>query len=133
MKVGREDIMRMGVGGLLSETTERSQPRNAKTEKRGAVPSTPRAPKIAGIILAAGLSSRMGSNKLLAEIEGMPLLRKTVDAAMASDLEPVIIVIGHDAKNVQNALAGIDVIFAHNAQYSEGLSTSLRTGIAAVP
>ncbi len=133
LSVGREDIMRMGVGGLLSETTDRSQPRHAKEDKSDSTNANPRAPRVAGIILAAGLSSRMGSNKLLAEIDDVALIRKTLDAALASDLEPVIIVTGHQAGEIRKALEGVDVAFAHNPQYAEGLSSSLRTGIASVP
>ncbi len=133
LSVGREDIMRMGVGGLLSETTERSQPRHAKEDESKSINASPRAPRVAGIVLAAGLSSRMGSNKLLAEIDGVPLIRKTLDAALASDLKPVIIVTGHQAREIRKALEGVDVMFAHNPQYAEGLSSSLRTGIASVP
>jgi len=133
LPVGREDIMRMGVGGLLSETTERLQPRHARQDKLGSTATKMRAPRIAGIVLAAGLSSRMGSNKLLAEIDGIPLLRKTVSAAVDSHLEPVIIVTGHQAEKIHEALDGTGVVFAHNPQYAEGLSSSLRTGIASVP
>jgi len=133
LDVGREDIMRMGVGGLLSETTERVQPRHAKDHQLESTKANLRAPRVAGIILAAGLSSRMGSNKLLADIDGLPLLRKTADAVLASDLEPAIVVTGHQAEEIQSALSGTGVTFAHNPQYAEGLSTSLRTGIAAVP
>jgi molybdenum cofactor cytidylyltransferase len=133
LDVGREDIMRMGVGGLLSETTERVQPRHSKEDKLESTKTTTHAPRVAGIILAAGLSSRMGSNKLLEEIDGTPLLRKTVDVASASDLGPVIVVTGHQAEEIRKALSGTDVTFVHNPQYAEGLSTSLRAGIASVP
>jgi molybdenum cofactor cytidylyltransferase len=133
LDVEREDIMRMGVGGLLSDTADRSQPRHPRPKKGGVVQTTPHPPKVAGIVLAAGLSSRMGSNKLLAEVNGTPLVRKTLDAALASDLEPVIVVTGHEAKRMHIALDGTDAIFVHNPQYTEGLSSSLRIGIASVP
>ena len=89
--------------------------------------------KIAGIVLAAGMSSRMGTNKLTMLLEGKPLLRHAVEAALAARLDPVIVVTGHDAIPVQRALAGLPVRFAHNQAFAEGLSTSLRTGIAMVP
>ncbi len=133
LDVGPENIMRMGVGGLLSETTERLQPRRRLEDKLESTTVTPRAPRVAGIVLAAGLSSRMGSNKLLAKIDGTALIRKTVDAALASDLEPVIVITGHQPEKIQAALRGTGVTFLHNPQYAEGLSTSLRTGIASVP
>lgn len=92
------------------------------------------APKIAAIVLAAGLSSRMsGGNKLLAEFGGKPLVRHAVEAALASTARPVIVVTGHEAGRVQAALTGLDVRFAHNPRYRDGLSTSLKAGIKAVP
>jgi molybdenum cofactor cytidylyltransferase len=133
LDVRSEDIMRMGVGGLLSETTERLQPRRTKEDKLESTKATARAPRVAGIILAAGLSSRMGCNKLLAKIDDTPLLGKSVEAALASELEPVIVVTGHQAEEIRKALSGTDVTFVHNPQYAEGLSTSLRAGIASVP
>ncbi len=119
-------IMRMGVGGLLQEIPTRPQPRDV-------APSPLRAPRIAAIVLAAGLSSRMGSNKLLQEWRGKPLLRWTVEAALASDTKPVIVVTGNEAAKVDAALKGLDVRFVHNPDYRAGLSTSLRAGIRAVP
>src|SRR5258705_10895152 len=88
LPVGSEDVMRMGVGGLLQEIPTRPQPRDAEHAPL-------RAPRIAAVILAAGLSSRMGSNKLLAEWRGKPLLRWAVEGALMSDAKPVIIVDGH--------------------------------------
>ena len=133
LDVGREDIMRMGVGGLLSETTERLQPRHSKVETSDSTRKDTRTPIIAGIVLAAGLSSRMGSNKLLEEVNDSPLLCKTVETALRSGLDPVIVVTGHQADRIRTVLGDKKVNFAHNPQYAEGLSTSLRAGIAAVP
>ncbi len=73
----------------------------------------------------------MGSNKLLAELDGAPIVRRTVTAALASRARPVVVVTGHEAAAVREALAGLDVAFAHNPAYAEGMSTSLRAGIAA--
>jgi CTP:molybdopterin cytidylyltransferase MocA/xanthine/CO dehydrogenase XdhC/CoxF family maturation factor len=97
---------------------------------------TRRAPttaQIAGIILAAGMSSRMGQNKLTLPLEGKPLVRHAVQAALAGKLSPVIVVTGHDAQPLKDALADLPVQFAHNEAFAKGLSTSLRTGIAMVP
>jgi molybdenum cofactor cytidylyltransferase len=126
LPVTGEDLMRMGVGGLLQEIPSRPQPRDVE-------PALLRAPRIAGVVLAAGLSSRMGSNKLLQEWRGKPLLRWAVEAALASQAEPVIVVTGHEAAKIEAALSGLDVKFVHNAQFREGLSTSLKTGLSAVP
>jgi molybdenum cofactor cytidylyltransferase len=123
------DIMQMGVGGLLQEIPSRPQPRDATSW----VDHKPRAPRIAAIVLAAGLSSRMGSNKLLADWRGKPLLRWTVEAALASQAHPVIVITGHDEAKVKSALAGLDVRFVFNPGYAEGLSASLRAGLRGVP
>jgi molybdenum cofactor cytidylyltransferase len=126
LPVEREDIMRMGVGGLLQEIPTRPQPRDAEHAPL-------RAPRIAAVVLAAGLSSRMGSNKLLAEWRGKPLVRWTVETALASEARPVIVVTGHESAKIEAALKGLDVRFVHNLHFAAGLSSSLRAGIHAVP
>jgi molybdenum cofactor cytidylyltransferase len=125
LAVPREDITGLGVGGLLMEIVTRPQPRE---EPRSAGSS------IAAVILAAGRSSRMGGpNKLLEEIAGRPLVRIVVDQALASRARPVIVVTGHQRERVEAALAGLAVKFVHNPQFADGLGTSLRAGIAALP
>ena len=126
LPVRPEDIMKMGVGGLLQEIATRPQPRDS-------VHVPLRAPRIAAVILTAGLSSRMGSNKLLAEWCGKALVRWTVESALASEAKPVIVVTGHEATKVEAALNGLDVHIMHNPNYTSGLSSSLKSGIAAVP
>lgn len=119
------DIAAMGVGGLLMEIVTRPQPRAG---------TAPPGRRIAAVVLAAGRSSRMGeSNKLLAEIAGRPLVRIAVETALASRARPVIVVTGHQRERVETALAGLDVTFAHNEAFADGLSTSLKTGVTAVP
>jgi molybdenum cofactor cytidylyltransferase len=92
-----------------------------------------RAPRIAGIVLAAGTSSRMGRNKLVENVRGKPLIKRAVDAAMASRLEPVLVVTGHQAGKIDAALAGTPVTLVHNEHFDQGLSSSLRAGLTAVP
>ncbi|GGE42020.1 4-diphosphocytidyl-2C-methyl-D-erythritol kinase [Agaricicola taiwanensis] len=121
------DITQMGVGGLLVETTMRPQPRLGETV---------RVPQIAALVLAAGRGSRMGGDhlsKMVARIDGHPMIRLAVESAISSRASPVIVVTGHKADLVREALAGLDVRFVHNADFAEGLSSSLRSGIAAVP
>jgi molybdenum cofactor cytidylyltransferase len=90
--------------------------------------------RIAAIVLAAGRSTRMGeANKLLADIGGTPMVRRVVEAALASRARSVLVVVGHQSEEVRGALAGLDVTFVANADYAAGLSTSLKAGIAAVP
>jgi molybdenum cofactor cytidylyltransferase len=125
LPVGREDITGFGVGGLLMEIVTRPQPRDepAKTGRA-----------IAAVVLAAGRSSRMGGpNKLLETIGGRPLVRIVAEAALASKARPVIVVTGHQRERVEGALAGLPVRLVHNPHFAEGLGTSLKTGITAVP
>ncbi len=117
------DIMDMGAGGLLAEISSRPSPRDLK-------PLPQHAARITAIVLAAGKSSRMGSNKLLIKLNGKPLLRHSVEALKASSVNDVIVVTGNEPERVQTALEGLDVKFVHNANYAEGLSTSLKRGLA---
>jgi molybdenum cofactor cytidylyltransferase len=86
------------------------------------------------VILAAGSSQRMGGeNKLTATIGGAPLVLIAAEAALAGGAEPVVIVTGHAADDIRAAFSGRPFTFAHNPGYRDGLSTSLRTGVAALP
>ena len=90
--------------------------------------------KIAAIILAAGRSERMGlENKLLAEIAGKPMLAHVVENVLASGADPVVVVTGHEAEKVEKALLNQNLNFVDNPQYMNGLSTSLKVGLAALP
>ena len=126
IRLSAGDIMDMGAGGLLAEISSRPSPRDRK-------PLAQHAPRIAAIVLAAGKSSRMGSNKLLAELNGKPLLRHSVEALKASSVDDIIVVTGNEPERVQAALEPLDVTLVHNANYAEGLSTSLKRGLAAAP
>ncbi len=131
--VTRADIMAMGLGGLLTEIPSRPLPR-AQAAKDSPAVEPPRAPRIAAIVLSAGQSRRMGArNKLLAEIDGTPMVLRAVDAALASQAGPVIVVTGHERDEVEAALAGRDVVLTHNPDFAEGISTSLKAGLDAVP
>jgi molybdenum cofactor cytidylyltransferase len=126
LAVSREDITSMGVGGLLMEIVTRPQPRKE--------PVTMAGQRVAAIILAAGRSTRMGGpNKLLAEIDGKPLVRIAAEQALASRANPVIVVTGHQREQIEAAVAGLDVRIVHNPDFAQGLGTSLRTGVKAVP
>lgn len=92
------------------------------------------APAVAAIVLAAGRSRRMGeANKLLADIDGTPMLVRVVDAVQGAAVAPIIVVTGHDDARVRAALAGRPISFAHNPDYDQGMSTSLRAGVGALP
>ena len=91
-------------------------------------------PRIAAVVLAAGRSTRMGAeNKLLADVGGKPMLRWAVEAALASRARPLVVVVGHDAPGVAAVLAGLDASTVVNPDFAQGLSTSLKAGVAAVP
>jgi molybdenum cofactor cytidylyltransferase len=126
LPIKRSDITGLGVGGLLMEIVTRPQPR--------AVPVPEKGHRIAGLVLAAGRSTRMGGpNKLLEEINGKPLVRIVAEQALASRASPVIVVTGHQRERVERALAGLPVTVVHNPDFADGLSTSLKAGIKAVP
>jgi molybdenum cofactor cytidylyltransferase len=126
LEVPREAITGMGVGGLLMEIVTRPQPREEAfiADRR----------HIAAVVLAAGRSTRMGGpNKLLEKIGQRPLVCIAVEQALASRADPVIVVAGHQRAEIERALAGLPVRIVHNPDFADGLGTSLKAGIAAVP
>jgi molybdenum cofactor cytidylyltransferase len=125
LPVTRSDIAALGVGGLLMEIVTRPQPREELA---------PEGRSVAAVVLAAGQSRRMGGpNKLLEEVGGKPLVRRAVEQALASAARPVVVVTGHQRDGVEAALAGLPVQLVHNPDFADGLSTSLKAGIAALP
>jgi len=88
---------------------------------------------VAGIVLAAGSSTRMGANKLLIEVGGEALVARAVRKAAAAGLDPVVAVLGHESDRVEQALAGLPCRAVVNAQHLRGQGSSFRCGIAAVP
>jgi molybdenum cofactor cytidylyltransferase len=89
---------------------------------------------IAALILAAGQSRRMGDrNKLLEEIDGKALAVSVADAARSSKARPIIVVTGFESERIETALTGHDMIFTHNPDYAQGMSTSLRRGLDTLP
>jgi molybdenum cofactor cytidylyltransferase len=126
LEVPREAITGFGVGGLLMEIITRPQPRKE--------PVAAGVRNIAAVVLAAGRSTRMGgSNKLIAEIGGKQLVRIAAEQALASRAKPVIVVTGHEHERVEKALTGLPVRIVHNPDFADGLGTSLKAGIVAVP
>ena len=91
------------------------------------------APRIAAIVLAAGTSTRMGSNKLLADLHGAALIRRTVEAVRSWPLDRIVVVTGHEADKIAQALEGLNVAVVRNPDYAHGLATSLRRGLKALP
>src|SRR5262249_24798835 len=125
LPIGPAELTGMGAGGLLDEPASRPQPRAGEPLHKP--------PRVAALVLAAGRSRRMGAeNKLLAKLDGTPLVVRAVDTALASRARPVIVVTGHMADEVRSALIERSVSFVHNGEWGEGMSTSLRAGIAAL-
>lgn len=87
--------------------------------------------RITAIILAAGLSKRLGRNKLLLPLGDETVLRKTARSVLASAVSDVILVTGHEEAMVKQAVEGLDVRLTHNPRYAEGQSTSMIAGIEA--
>jgi molybdenum cofactor cytidylyltransferase len=87
---------------------------------------------IAGVVLAAGTSRRFGSQKLLASVGGVPLVRRSVESLLEASLDEILVVLGSDAPAVGAALAGLGVRTTTNAAYAAGMSTSLRAGLDAL-
>jgi molybdenum cofactor cytidylyltransferase len=119
-------VARMGVGGLLKDVGARPLPR-ARATKR---PAT----AVSALVLAAGQSSRMAPRHKLLERDsaGVPMVAKVVDNLIASRARPIRVVVGHRAEEVMAALQGRAVSFIQAPDYADGLSASLRAGLAAV-
>ena len=88
---------------------------------------------IAGILLAAGASSRMGWNKLLLELDGEPLVRRAARRALEAGLSPLLVVVGHEPERVREALAGLPCQLVENPAWAAGQGSSVAAGAAAVP
>ncbi len=89
---------------------------------------------VAAILLAAGRGTRFGKEpKLLARFGGKALVRHVAEAAVQSTADPVIVITGHRAEDVQAELTGLPVHFVYNPLFADGLSTSLKAGFSALP
>jgi molybdenum cofactor cytidylyltransferase len=85
------------------------------------------------LVLAAGKSTRMrGNNKLLAKIEGIPMIRRVVQAALESKADEVIVVLGWEEEKIREALAELPCRIVVNRTYEEGQSSSVKTGLAEI-
>jgi molybdenum cofactor cytidylyltransferase len=131
LPIGPEQIMRMGVGGLLAEIPSRPLPR-AETE------TAPAAPRVTALLLAAGMSRRMGGpNKLLQDVGGEAMVARSLQSLRKAQVDDIVVVLGHNGALVREAVlkGGADkrIRFAENPNYAEGLSTSLQAGLAVLP
>ncbi len=123
-EVSGNDIAQMGVGGLLKEIPTRRQPRATRSEAGN---------KVELLLLAAGASRRMrGEDKLLRQIDGEALLRRSAETALASNISAVIVVVGQAAEDRTQALQGLDLQIVSAVDWQEGMAASLRAGMQAV-
>jgi CTP:molybdopterin cytidylyltransferase MocA/SAM-dependent methyltransferase len=88
--------------------------------------------RITAVVLAAGAGSRFGGGKLLAPVEGRPILQHVLDRLAASDLDDVIVVLGEDASTIEGAIDWRNERRVRNTDPSRGLSSSLQVGLRAV-
>jgi molybdenum cofactor cytidylyltransferase len=88
---------------------------------------------VAGVLLAAGTSSRFGDeNKLLADANGDPVVRASAQTLLDAGLDPVVVVVGYEADRVRDALDGLDLEFASNPDYESGQASSVQAGVRAL-
>lgn len=126
LEVSPRQLMGLGVGGLLKEIRERPQAREA-------LPNVAAGPRICAVLLAAGMSRRMGSvNKLLAPVQGQAMVCRVADQLLASRIDELIVVTGHQANALQEALGDRNLRYVHNPDFAHGLSRSLAAGLAAL-
>lgn len=88
---------------------------------------------VAGILLAAGTSSRMGSNKLFFELNGESILRGAVRRALSGGLSPLIVILGHERDKARREIEDLPCQWALNPLYEQGINSSLKSGVKAVP
>jgi molybdenum cofactor cytidylyltransferase len=87
-------------------------------------------PQVTGVLLAAGTSIRFGdANKLLATVDGEPVVRRAARTLVDAGADPVVVVVGHEADRVRDAVADLSVKTVVNDAYEAGQSTSVRVGI----
>jgi molybdenum cofactor cytidylyltransferase len=122
LPVGPAEIRAMSIGGLLTEIETRPQPRKGNAKSL----------EVDVVVLAAGRGTRMGGGKMTAMLGAKPMIRHTVEAALAASVGDVHVVVGAGSDGVRAALAGLKVQIVENPNHAEGMSTSLKAGIAAV-
>ena len=87
---------------------------------------------VGGVLLAAGLGTRFeGGNKLLAEVDGEPVVRRAASTLAGTPLDGIVAVLGHEAEAVRTVLEELDLATRHNEDYNRGQSTSVATGVEA--
>lgn len=127
LELNKNDIMLMGVGGLLKDQREVpswcQQPiTTQKTHSR-----------VGALILAAGRSTRMGSsNKLLAPLAGQPMVSHVIAAAKNANLATITLITGHDSDKMDQLFAHEQINIIYNPDYASGMASSLRRGLTTI-
>ncbi|WP_022666656.1 nucleotidyltransferase family protein [Desulfospira joergensenii] len=91
--------------------------------------------RVAGIILAAGLGSRMGRNKPLLPLDGRPVIAHVIENSLAAGppaLDPLVLVLGFEARKIRQALGRLPISIAINPSYEKGMASSIKTGLSRV-
>ncbi len=86
---------------------------------------------VSAIVLAAGTSSRMHRPKQLLEYAGKPMLRHVLEILLSTKVDEVVVVLGHEAGRISPVIAGMPVRVVLNQAYADGMSGSVRLGLAA--
>jgi molybdenum cofactor cytidylyltransferase len=85
--------------------------------------------RFGAVLLAAGASTRMGRPKQLIPLDGIPLVVRAAEAALASSAWPVVVVLGANAGAIRPSLAKLPVLIAENSAWAEGMAASIRAGV----
>jgi len=127
MPLDDDEIADMAIGGLLMEIASRPLPRRM-VERRQSDSIA-----IGGVLLAAGMSRRMGAqNKLLVEIDGVPMVRRAAAAMLEGGIRELVVVTGHEGDLVAAALHGLALRIVENTSFADGQAGSVAAGIAAL-
>jgi molybdenum cofactor cytidylyltransferase len=95
--------------------------------------------RVGAVILAAGQSSRFRAGgggdptKLVAKLDGKPIVRRVVEAGLAAKARPIVVVTGYARDSVEAAIAGLEIGVAFNPKFASGLASSLSLGLSAMP
>ncbi len=130
VEVTSADIQGMGTFGILTEPSRRPVRRTLVKTDTQVTPGK----RIFAVVLAAGQSLRMGKeNKLFLKLGEGSVIQKVIENLGNSKIDGILVVTGHEEDIVREELKGRTVRFVHNPEYKRGLSTSLRTALAALP
>jgi len=108
------------------------QDRQAASHEKAASAPIRGEPRVLGVVLAAGMATRMGGDKVLRPVGGRPMVERVVDAALASRLAGTVVVVGHRAGDVRAALQGRPVHVVDNPAFAHGLSTSVHAALCGI-